>query len=43
MVDGAAASVAGGVIHKAVSPAHWVVQLPGTATACVTAHGQVQL
>ena len=33
VMEGAAACVAGRVIHDAVAPTHRVVQLPGTAAA----------
>lgn len=43
MVDGAAASMAGRVVHHAVCPAHRVVQLSDTIAAGIAAHRQVLL
>lgn len=43
MVDGAAASVARGVIHHAVCSTHRVVQFSDTTTAYITTHCQVLL
>ena len=40
MIDGAAASVAGRVVHDAVHSTHRVVQLPCAAAAHIAAHYQ---
>lgn len=43
VVDGAAAGVAGRVIHHTVCSTHRVIELSDTTTAGVTANGQVLL